>query len=773
MKASTKNYLRGLRHQLGSLIGVVVIIAVAVAFYTTLKTVVVNYDHSTTAYFTDYKFPDAIISGSNFSEADATKVRAVDGVAAVQLRATRDIKSGDNTLRVFSYDTQNPEVNVPYVYEGTLPRNADECLITQKYAENNNVHVGDTLEFTDVTFSDSCVISGLATAPEHMYLQQSEAQPVADKKTFAIVYVDTELAERNALPFNELALRYDAHADRSEVTQKVEAALPAQKMLGVTERDSIFSYQAHHADIEQFEIFAYLFPVVFFFIAAVVIFVSQRRAIMRDRSQIGIMKAMGYSGGRIMWLYVLGTIITVTLGIAAGFGLTLLLGPWIIDAFQVMIAAPSLNFNNAFMQLSVPVVVSLAICIVPTIFAVWQTTRLKPAAAMRPAPPAVGRDILLQKMPFWKHLSFNTRYGLKAALRNRGRFIAMVCGIVAMLALITLSLGFRDSFNHVTTSYYDVTSEYDITAQTKPTPIDTAPGFLGDVEDTAYELTFAIPVTITHDSQSEDMPTFISNDPLRMHAFTSVDGGEIDVSDGVVLPRAVAQKLNVKQGDTVTITSVNEQLDGQVTVTDISDQDIAFRAIMTYEAARKKLGLQNEVYNVVYLQVDGDTQQATKVLGDNEAVISANSLADDRSSYQQLSQTFNAFIVVLVLFSIILGVATLYAISSITLLSRQYEFVVLRVMGYDRGDVLLAYVKELLLQCLLAIPLGLFAGYLLLGQLVTAFELDSMSFSRHITPESFVYAVAITLAVLGIMVFVARHQLAHQDLVEGLKSHSE
>jgi putative ABC transport system permease protein len=121
----------------------------------------------------------------------------------------------------------------------------------------------------------------------------------------------------------------------------------------------------------------------------------------------------------------------------------------------------------------------------------------------------------------------------------------------------------------------------------------------------------------------------------------------------------------------------------------------------------------------------------------------------------------------------VLGVATLYAISSITLLSRQYEFVVLRVMGYDQGDVLVAYVKELLLQCLLAIPLGLLAGYFLLGQLVTVFTLDSMSFSRYMTPASYLYAVAITLAVLGIMVLVARHQLTHQDLVEGLKSHSE
>jgi putative ABC transport system permease protein len=603
MKASTKNYLRGLRHQLGSLIGVIVIVAVAVTFYTTLKTVVTNYDQSTTTYFTDYKFPDAIVSGVNFNESDAASVRAVDGVVATQLRTAYDVKSGDNTLRIRSYDTQNSQVNAPYVYEGSAPRNADECLVTRKYAESNNIHTGDRLALADTTFSDICTVSGLATAPEQMYLWQSAAQPVADKKTFATVYVDTVFAERNALPFSELAVRYDTQANVDDTTEKVMAALPTEKLLGVTKHDSIFSYQAHRSDIEMFELFAYLFPIVFFVIAAIVIFVSQRCAIIRDRSQIGIMKAMGCSGGQIMRLYVLGAVMTVTFGVMVGFGATLLLGSWIVDIFQGMFEAPFLSFDGAPKQLLIPAVISLAICIVPTIFAVWQTARLKPATAMRPVPPAAGRDILLQKTPLWKSFSFNTRYGFKAALRNRGRFIAMVCGIVAMLALLTLSFGFRDSFNNISTAYYDIISDYDVTVQTEPTSIETAPAFLSAVSVTAYEPVFVMSATITHDGVSKDVLTHISSDPLKTHAFTSVDGGAIDVADGLVVPRAFAQKLGIQKGDTVTVATTNGLLDGRVTIADISNQDLSFRAIMTYDTARTNLGFQHELYNFVYARV--------------------------------------------------------------------------------------------------------------------------------------------------------------------------
>lgn len=773
MSAPIKNYLRGMRHQLGSLVGLIVIIAVATAFYTTLKTVVANYDTSTETYFNEYKFPDAVVSGVGFSESDAIAVRDVTGVAAVQLRAVVDVKSGDNTLRVFSYDSQNPEVNAPYIYEGAAPSSVDECLITQKYAENNTIKVGMKIALANKTFSDECTVSGLATSPEHMYLRQNNTQPVATTRAFGMVYVDTAFAVRNKLAFNELAVRYVSSADISSTTQEVKAALPAQKLLGVTEHDDIFSYQAHSSDVELFNIFAFIFPVTFFVIASVVVFVSQRRAVMRDRWQIGTMKAMGLGGQQIMWLYVAGAIIVSILGLAVGFGISLAIGPWIIGRFNVMLATPYFNFDDAYKHLLVPVIVSLIICIIPTLLAVWQVVRLKPAAAMRPAPPVAGRDIWLQKIALWRHLSFNTRYGVKAALRNRGRLVAMVCGIMAMISLLILSLGFRDSFNFATSSYYDAIANYDLVVQTAPTPFTTAPSFIADVTTSAYEPVFTMAATVTHNGVSKDITTFISDEPLKMHNFVSTNGGAIDVKDGVVLPREFAHQLGVKQGDTVAISTVNKSLDGEVKVVDISNQDLKFSAIMTLDAARDKLGFNNEAYNFVYMQVRDDAGQAAKNLSDNSGVISASSKADDQSSYHQLTQTFNMFIIILVAFSVVLGIAALYAISSITLLSRQYEFVVLRVMGYSQGDVLLAYVKELLLQCVFAIPIGLFGGYVLLQQLLAAFKTDSMSFSLHITPFTYASSVAIALAVLGVMVLIARHQLIRQDLVEGLKSRNE
>ena len=127
----------------------------------------------------------------------------------------------------------------------------------------------------------------------------------------------------------------------------------------------------------------------------------------------------------------------------------------------------------------------------------------------------------------------------------------------------------------------------------------------------------------------------------------------------------------------------------------------------------------------------------------------------------------------LVVFSIVLGIATLYSVSSINLLARQYEFIVLQVMGYSRNDILKAYLKEMVLQFLLALPIGLVGGYVLTTYLTSLFSNDSMLFQAQVTEISYAVAITAAIVVIGIVWLNARTQLRKQDLVAGLKAREE
>ena len=206
MRATTKNSLRQIRHQLGSLLGVMIIVGVAVGFYATLKTSAETYSSDGESYFARYHMPSAILYGSDFSPDDLQKVEKVSGASTAELRATVDARRGNDTLRLQSYDIHDPRVNVPYIYNGQAPRTADECLLLKRYAAANNVHVGDKVAVSTNSFTDSCTVTGLATSPEHAYLAKNAATPIADPADFGILYVDNRFAERNHVPFSQIAL---------------------------------------------------------------------------------------------------------------------------------------------------------------------------------------------------------------------------------------------------------------------------------------------------------------------------------------------------------------------------------------------------------------------------------------------------------------------------------------------------------------------------------------------------------------------------------------
>lgn len=772
MKSPTKNMLRQLRRQLPSLIGLIIIIAMGSGFYITMKTSSVNYEHSSNEYFHQYALPNLLISGNEFSIEDEEDVVQIPGVKAAQRRAVVDTRRGDHTLRILSYDIDKPRTNKPFIYNGTPPTKAEECLITQKYAQANNVQLGDRIEFSHKQFNDYCIVSGFATKPEDLYLKQSSTQPIADPKDFGMLYVDTGLIDRHQLPFGEIAIVYEDNVDSAKLDAAITDRL-GDKVEFVTKRPDIYSYNAFKSDVEHFGLMAYVFPIVFLIIASIVIFVSQRRNVFRDRRQIGILKAMGYNSWQVMRLYVASAIIIALIGSVLGFGLAQIAGPWVIGNFDSVLSAPFFDFAGSDLHAIIPTIISVIVCTIATILAVRKITAIQPAEAMHAEPPAQGKHIWIQKTRLWERLSFNSRYALKAMLRNRGRFLAMICGMTALLMLTVMSLGFRDSFRFVTSNYYDTVAAYDISIQLPPTPLEQGPDFLSAVDTTNHQQALLLSGSLESESATEELPILIAEEPTKMHNLFTLEGNPIAVDNGVVIPSYYAEKLDVGIGDILRISTPKNLVAGEVKVVDISDQNLGFTAVTSFKTAQKELGLENPVYNTVYVQTKSNIDSVVRALQQEDSVVSVSSILDDKTSYQKLTDTFGVYTTLLVFCSIILGLATLYSISSIALLARSYEFIVLRVMGYATSDILKAYTKELVMQFLIATPIGLCAGYYLTIYLTSLFSNDSMLFEAKITEISYSVGIVAALIVLYIVRDNAKRQIQKQDLVSGLKSREE
>lgn len=94
-------------------------------------------------------------------------------------------------------------------------------------------------------------------------------------------------------------------------------------------------------------------------------------------------------------------------------------------------------------------------------------------------------------------------------------------------------------------------------------------------------------------------------------------------------------------------------------------------------------------------------------------------------------------------------------------------------MGYNTKDILIAYVKETIIQFILAIPLGIAGAYLILHSIKEEFTNDAFMLLPYIAPRSFLYAMIIMILVIVYTTLLAKRHINKLNIVEGLKLREE
>ena len=152
---------------------------------------------------------------------------------------------------------------------------------------------------------------------------------------------------------------------------------------------------------------AKVFPIFFFLVAALVCMTTMSRMIEEQRTQIGVLKGLGYSEWIIMSKYLTYSGSAALIGCMLGFFLFTFVFPAVIwFCYGIMYDVVPVTYYFDWRMLIIGVLVSM-ICSVGT---TWYCCRneLKEVAAqlMRPKTPEAGKRIFLEKVDFiclhWK-----------------------------------------------------------------------------------------------------------------------------------------------------------------------------------------------------------------------------------------------------------------------------------------------------------------------------------------------------------------------------------
>ncbi len=553
----------------------------------------------------------------------------------------------------------------------------------------------------------------------------------------------------------------------------------------IFDRTNLSEYSGYGENADRMKAIGKVFPVLFFLVAALISLTTMTRMVEEQRTQIGTLKALGYSRSSIAGKYI-GYACLATVG---GSVLGMLIGEKILP--YIIITAYGIMYRH-MNQVLVPyqlsyglmaVLAALACTLIATIFACMNELKEQAAELMRPPTPKQGKRVFMERIPFiWKRLSFIWKATIRNLIRYKKRFFMTVFGIGGCMALLLVGFGLKDSIFDIALLQYNEIQLYDGNIilngdATEEAQANTYSQLMAEKSVNSTAENFLQQVEIANGEKSKNVYLDV---PKQLKDFSDfvvfknrVTGEQYTLDDsGVILTEKMAKMLDVKIGDSIII---NDDIKGEleVKIVNICENYLGHYLYMSSEYYEQIYGKTPE-YNSILYKMNPDKKADLEKVGesvlDTEGALSVSYTSDMRTQLMDSLDSLNIVLVVLIISAGMLAFVVLYNLNNINITERKRELATLKVLGFFDNEVSAYVYRENTILTLIGTLAGIILGKLLHQFVVVTVEIDSAMFGRNIDFSSFVYGFLITMGfslfVNGVMYF----KLKKIDMVESLKS---
>ena len=548
-------------------------------------------------------------------------------------------------------------------------------------------------------------------------------------------------------------------------------------------RDTNSGFVSYSQDAERVDNLSSIFPVIFFVVAALACLTTMTRMVEEQRTQIGSLKALGFSRLAISQKYIGYAFVASLVGGLIGLGIGATLIPAVIaNAFQIMYAIPGLDYK---MQLPLFVLAVLAAVACTTGAALWaclSTLIDTPANLMRPRAPKAGKRVFLEYIkPIWRRLSFTWKVSMRNLFRYQKRFWMTVIGIGGCTALIVTGFGLHESIFDVLDKQFDEISLYDATVGLDEDLTEEQKQGIEDYLDgeeavADYMFTYQQMMDASTTGTSYDVYLFAVDDVEEFGRFVDLrhrsDHAPVELDgSGVVIDEKLSELLDVSVGDTITLEGDQRV---EAVVADITENYVYHYVYLTRDLYTQLYGedYQNNVMLLAYQDGMGVdvSNQTSETLMKMDGVASYSYIATIRDSFEDSMDAINYAVVIIIVAAAALAFVVLYNLTNINITERRSELATLKVLGFYDGETTAYVLRENVFLTIFGVILGLVLGRFLHSWMVLTVEVDLVMFGRTAPPYAYVLAAALT-ALFSLIVNVAAHfRLKKIDMVESLKT---
>lgn len=548
----------------------------------------------------------------------------------------------------------------------------------------------------------------------------------------------------------------------------------------VLTRDSNVGYVCFENDSDIVESISSVFPLFFFLVAALVCMTTMNRMVEEQRTQIGVLKALGYSNRKIMGKYVFYAGSAAFVGGALGFAACSYIFPKVIwSAYDIMYGFAEIEYI-----FDIPLfVVSMAAALLCSVGATYFTCRAElsstPAALIRPKAPKGGNRVFMEYIPFiWNRLKFLQKVSVRNLFRYKKRFFMMIVGIGGCTALLVTGYGIKDSIAGTVGQQYDEIQLYDAlvsfeealsdeqVAELKEETKDVTEDFICVREETVNietgngdrECTMVIP------QETDSFGEYIDLHTLKGEPIAYPGAGEAVLSD------KIADKSGLKEGDTVRF----RDEDGntfECTISNICENFVYNYIYINEETYREAVGSGPEYGHALFnILQDEDIHEAAAVISDADHVSGASVNQDFRERFDNMIVSMDYIVLVIILCAGALAFIVLYNLTNINITERIREIATIKVLGFYPKETASYVFKENFVLTALGAAVGLVLGVYLHRFVMANVDLDAIAFDVRIRTVSFVLSFLITFLFTAIVDIVMYFKLDKINMVESLKS---
>ena len=521
---------------------------------------------------------------------------------------------------------------------------------------------------------------------------------------------------------------------------------------------------------------ARVFPAFFLLVAALVCITTMTRMVDEERTQIGTLKALGYSNRDIISKY----LIYAGSGAVLGCGLGVLLGsvafPAILwEAYKIMlcIAGPiALKVN--WWLCAIVVVTYTALMLFVTWYCCRKALREEPAELIRPKAPDAGKKILMERLPFWNRISFLNKVTFRNIFRYRQRLAMMLLGIGGCTALLVTGFGLRDSITNVVNYQFQDVTVYDMAVYFEEGQTEHQQEQFMDAYGQRAEIMFYHQSSFDLDNgdQTKEISLVAADRDVKKFMYFHRGDKQLELpeTNEVLLSVGVAEMMDIHVGDRVILrNSEMEQM--ELTVSGIYDNYVNNFAVIAPETYEAQLGKPAEL-QMAFVKALGeeDPYELGADISGEDQVLNVSVSEDMADMVNNMMTALDSVVWVAVLCAGLLAAIVLYNLTNININERIREIATIKVLGFRAGETAMYVFKENLALTGIGTVFGLGLGYLLLVFVMSNIKIDLVWFKTVVAPASYLWAAGLTLLSAIIVDIIFYFKLDKINMAEALKS---